>query len=156
MELAIGTQYSLPYRYTHDPGATWPNCIDPCVFYDEEGNLLMSYGSFFGGIWLLELDESTGLRDYNVNYGSDFDSRQTAVSLDPYFGRKIAGGCGATGEGSYIEYIGGYYYLFVYGAQNEAYNVERGRNTPKAVYLQRVARVEAVRSAQNEMYKKFT
>ena len=31
-----------------------------------------------------------------------------------------------------------------YGAQNEAYNVERGRKTPKAVYLQRVMGVEAV------------
>ena len=39
-----------------------------------------------------------------------------------------------------------------YGAQNEAYNVERGRKTPKAVYLQRVARVEAMRSAQNETF----
>jgi len=113
LELAIGTQSVLPSRYTHDPGNTWPNCIDPCVFYDESGNLLMCYGSFFGGIWMLELDEKTGLRDYNVGYGSDFDSRQTAVTLDPYFGRKIAGGCGATGEGSYIEHIGEYYYLFV-------------------------------------------
>lgn len=43
-------------------------------------------------------------------------------------------------------------YLPIYGAQNEAYNVERGRKTPKVVYLQRVARVEAVRSAQNEMF----
>ena len=40
----------------------------------------------------------------------------------------------------------------IYGAQNEAYNVERGRKTPTAVYLQRVARVEAMRSAQNEMF----
>lgn len=39
-----------------------------------------------------------------------------------------------------------------YGAQNEAYKGERGRKTPKAVYLQRVARVEAMRSAQNEMF----
>lgn len=113
LQLAIGNQTSLPYRYTHDPGATWPNCIDPCVFYDEDGNLLMNYGSFFGGIWMLELDENTGLRDYNVKYGTDFDARQTAVTLDPYFGKKIAGGCGATGEGAYIEHIGDYYYLFV-------------------------------------------
>ena len=41
---------------------------------------------------------------------------------------------------------------YLYGAQNEAYKGERGRKTPKAVYLQRVARVEAVRSAQNEMF----
>ena len=33
----------------------------------------------------------------------------------------------------------------LYGAQNEAYKGERGRKTPKAVYLQRVARVEAMR-----------
>lgn len=39
-----------------------------------------------------------------------------------------------------------------YGAQNEAYNVERGRKTPKAVYLQRVARVEAMRLEQNETF----
>jgi hypothetical protein len=44
----------------------------------------------------------------------------------------------------------------IYGAQNEAYNVERGRKTPKAVYLQRVAREWNVRAAQNETYKKFT
>jgi arabinan endo-1,5-alpha-L-arabinosidase len=120
LELAIGTQAVLPARYVHDPGATWVNGIDPTVFYDEEGNLLMCYGSFFGGIWMLELDEQTGLRDYNVKYGSDFDARQTAVTLDPYFGRKIAGGCGATGEGSYIEHIGQYYYLFVtHGALGE-------------------------------------
>ncbi len=139
LQLAIGNQASIPTRYIHDPGATWPNCIDPCVFYDEEGNLLMAYGSFFGGIWMLELDEATGLRDYNVVYGSDFDIRQTAVSLDPYFGRKIAGGCGATGEGSYIEYINGYYYLFVtHGAlgadQGYEMHVFRSRN-PQGPYL---------------------
>lgn len=39
-----------------------------------------------------------------------------------------------------------------YGAQNEAYKGERGRKTPKVVYLQRVARVEGVRAAQNEMF----
>lgn len=40
----------------------------------------------------------------------------------------------------------------IYGAQNEAYKGERGRKTPKVVYLQRVARVEGVRAAQNEMF----
>ena len=40
----------------------------------------------------------------------------------------------------------------IYGAQNEAYKGERGRKTPKAVYLQRVARVEGVRAAQNETF----
>ena len=40
----------------------------------------------------------------------------------------------------------------MYGAQNEAYNVERGQKTPKAVYLQGVARGEAVRATQNETF----
>lgn len=42
--------------------------------------------------------------------------------------------------------------FIIYGAQNEAYNVERGRKTAEDVYLQRVARVEAMRSAQNETF----
>ena len=39
-----------------------------------------------------------------------------------------------------------------YRAQNEAYKGEWERKTPKAVYLQRVARVEAMMSTQNEMF----
>lgn len=42
--------------------------------------------------------------------------------------------------------------MALYGAQNEAYNVERGRKTPKAVYLQRVARVKAMEATQNETF----
>lgn len=119
LELALGTQNSLPSRYNPRNnkgdltwGNRWPNCIDPCVFFDEEGKLWMTYGSWSGGIWMLELDEETGLRDYNVIYPSTGGSTD-AVSSDPYFGKKIAGGCYVSGEGSYIEYIGGYYYLFV-------------------------------------------
>ena len=55
---------------------------------------------------MLELDEKTGLRDYDVTYAESETS-------DPYFGKKIAGGHYASGEASYIEYIGGYYYLFM-------------------------------------------
>ena len=60
---------------------------------------------------MLELDEATGLRDYDVTYtltGSGDD-----ITVDPYFGKKIAGGHYVSGEASYIEYIGGYYYLFM-------------------------------------------
>ena len=35
------------------------------------------------------------------------------ITVDPYFGKKIAGGYYVSGEASYIEYIGGYYFLFV-------------------------------------------
>ncbi|MBR5929063.1 MAG: family 43 glycosylhydrolase, partial [Prevotella sp.] len=39
LEKVIGTQASLPERYNvgNKWGERWPHCIDPCVFYDEEG-----------------------------------------------------------------------------------------------------------------------
>ena len=35
------------------------------------------------------------------------------MTCDPYFGKKIAGGYYVSGEASYIEHIGNYYYLFM-------------------------------------------
>lgn len=113
-------------------GDMFPNCIDPCVFYDDEGNLHMSYGSWSGGIFMLELDENTGLRDYNVSYETDIHS-------DAYFGKKIAGGAYVSGEASYIQKIGDYYYLFIsYGNLEAAggYNVRVFRSeTPDGGYV---------------------
>lgn len=105
-------------RYTTLPsgkqwGDIWPHAIDPCVFYDEEGKLWMSYGSWSGGIYMIELDETNGLRDYSVTYDSDYAAKKEKVTTDAYFGKKIAGGCYVSGEGSYIEHIGDYYYLFM-------------------------------------------
>ena len=113
LELVIGSQSSLPSRYATGSkwGDRWPNNIDPCVFYDEEGKLWMSYGSWSGGIWMLELDENTGLRDYDVAY--TLTGTGNGITEDPYFGKKIAGGYYVSGEASYIEYIGGYYFLFM-------------------------------------------
>ena len=95
------------------------NAIDPAVFYDESGALWMVYGSWFGGLFMLELDENTGLRDYNVKYNT------VADASDAYMGIKVAGGHWVSGEGPYIEYMEdpdtgkGYYYLFVsYGCFN--------------------------------------
>ena len=87
LEIVLGEQASLPSRYapSDNYGNHWPNAIDPCVFYDEDGKLWMSYGSWSGGIFMLELDEETGLRDYDVTYAENETS-------DPYFGKKIAGG----------------------------------------------------------------
>ncbi len=86
-----------------------PNAIDPSVFYDEDGELWMSYGSWFGGIYLLKLDNETGLRDYDTTY------RTTANKADKYFGYKLSGGYDGTGEGSYIVYDkeAGYYYMYL-------------------------------------------
>ena len=117
LELVLGTLDELPSRYkmktsgSGNWGERWPNNIDPCVFYDEDGRLWMSYGSWSGGIWMLELDEATGLRDYDVNY--ELTGTGNGITVDPYFGKKIAGGYYVSGEASYIEYIGGWYYLFV-------------------------------------------
>ena len=113
LELVIGEQSSLPSRYNvgNKWGERWPNNIDPCVFYDEQGKLWMTYGSWSGGIWMIELDEETGLRDYDVEY--ELTGSGNAITVDPYFGKKIAGGYYVSGEASYIEYIGGYYFLFV-------------------------------------------
>lgn len=92
------------YQSTTD---TKINAIDPCLTYDEEGNLWMAYGSWFGGIYQLKLDEETGLRDYETTYET------VAHQSDAYYGYKIAGGCGVSGEGSFIINSDGYYYLFM-------------------------------------------
>ena len=55
LEIVLGEQASLPSRYapSDNYGNHWPNAIDPCVFYDEDGKLWMSYGSWSGGILFL-------------------------------------------------------------------------------------------------------
>lgn len=140
LDLVIGQQSAFPERYSRylEWGKRWPNNIDPCAFYDEEGHLWLSYGSWSGGIWMLQLDETTGLRDYDVVYpstGGDTDG----VTSDPYFGTKIAGGYYVSGEGSYIEHIGDYYYLMVsYGGlgPNEGYEMRVFRSKrPDGPYM---------------------
>lgn len=105
---------SLPTRYNRGSnwGQYWPNDIDPCVFFDDDGQLWMSYGSWSGGIFMLKLDKETGLRDYTVTYDEQTESGGRAVT-DPYYGKRIAGGYYSSGEASYIQKIGNYYYLFL-------------------------------------------
>jgi len=83
------------------------NAIDPCVKYDDNGDLYMTYGSWSAGIYILKLDPKTGLRDYSVTYETERD-----VS-DAYLGIKIAGGYYNSGEASYVMKAGNYYYLFM-------------------------------------------
>ena len=120
-DLTIATgETALPARYqTGDSwGSFWPNCIDPCVFYDDDDNLWMSYGSWSGGIFMIRLDNTNGLRDYTFPYQiSGKTTTPGAASAnctsDPYFGKKIAGGYYVSGEASYIQKIGKYYFLFM-------------------------------------------
>lgn len=96
------------------------HAIDPCVLYDDEGNLWMTYGSWSGGIYMIGLDEATGLRDYNQKYET------VANTSDAYMGIQLGGGYFASGEAPYIQKIGDYYYLFItYGglASTGGYNV---------------------------------
>ncbi len=50
-----------PYTGASYDNNNWPNCIDPDVFYDEDDRMWMVYGSWSGGIFLLEIDAATGL-----------------------------------------------------------------------------------------------
>ena len=113
LQIAIGSQSSLPSRYNVGTnwGNIWPHAIDPGVFFDDNGDLWMNYGSWSGGIYIIKLNKNTGLRDYKTKY--NVSGSGSAVTEDPYFGKKIAGGYYVSGEGSYIEKIGNYYYLFM-------------------------------------------
>lgn len=122
-DLAIATgATSLPQRYNVGDkwGSFWPNCIDPCVFYDDNDNLWMSYGSWSGGIFMLKLDKTNGLRDYTYQFPYEVNGKTATpgaasanTTSDPYFGKKIAGGYYVSGEASYIEKIGSHYFLFM-------------------------------------------
>jgi len=75
-----------------------PNAIDPHTFYDNEGNLWLVYGSYFGGIFIIKLDPNTGLPLPGQGYG-----------------RRLTGGYHSPIEGPFILYSPDtdYYYLFV-------------------------------------------
>ena len=89
----------------------WPNALDPSVFYDEEGRMWMVYGSWSGGIYILELDQETG---YPI-----FPEEDKENEVDSYYGKHLIGGMHLSCEGPYILYdeTTSYYYLIVsYGS----------------------------------------
>lgn len=103
----------------------FPNCIDPQVFYDADGKMWMVYGSWSGGIFLLEIDEETGDVIHPDPDGTG--------EVDMYFGRRLLGGGHHAMEGPYIEYCEetGYYYLFLsYGglARDGGYQIRELRS----------------------------
>ncbi|MBM0105487.1 family 43 glycosylhydrolase [Steroidobacter sp. S1-65] len=106
-----------------------PNTIDPDVFYDRQGRLWMTYGSYSGGIFILRMDETTGKPLPGQGYG-----------------KHLAGGDHSAIEGSYILYSPqtGYYYLFAsFGGfvSTDGYNIRiaRSRN-PDGPYLDAAGR----------------
>lgn len=126
--------------YLCSPG-TNPNAIDPTVFYDADGRLWMVYGSFSGGIFILELNKSTGKPIYP---GVD----DTTNNVDRYFGKMLTTSTNTgdanshgNGEGPYIAYDSesGYYYLYItYGglAATDGYNIRMFRSqNPDGPYV---------------------
>lgn len=111
------------------------HAIDPCVTYDSDGNLWMSYGSWSGGIWIFKFDPKTGLRDTATKY--DYKENET----DPYMGYKLAGGVSRSGEASYIEKIGDKYYLFL----------SYGGLTAKGGYNMRVFSSDAIKGPYKDV-----
>ncbi len=101
-----------------------PNVVDPSVFFDQAGRLWMVYGSYSGGIFILEMDPATGRQLPNQGYG-----------------KKLIGGMHSRIEAPYILHSpeSGYYYLFLsffgLGAA-DGYNIRVGRSRqPDGPYL---------------------
>lgn len=93
------------------------NAIDANICYDEEGHSWMVYGSFFGGIYLVQLDHETGKCLRENDYGKCLALRPQSVE-------------GAI-EGPYIIYNkkSNYYYLFVsFDSLNDSYNIRVARS----------------------------
>jgi arabinan endo-1,5-alpha-L-arabinosidase len=91
------------------------NTIDPSFAWDNAGNLWMAFGSYWSGIYLVQLNPISGLRispaspTYQLAYHSSI-------------------------EASYLWRRGGYYYLFVNWGSccsgvNSTYNIRVGRST---------------------------
>lgn len=122
------------YAYNTDYA---PNAIDPTVFADAEGRMWMCYGSWSGGIYLLELEPATGDAIYPGVDGTTEDGRV----IDKYFGTRIACGHTKSGEGPYILYDEEtqYYYLYVtynYLDSVSGYNMRLFRSEkPEGPYL---------------------
>lgn len=137
-----GTISEFNEKWSIENGLTYntdyaPNAIDPALFYDEDGKLWMTYGSWSGGIFLLEIDQSTGKAIYPGEDSTTPDGR----IIDRYFGTKLSGGYHQSGEGPYIVYDqeNGYYYLFItYGGLNATggYNMRLFRSEkPDGPYI---------------------
>jgi arabinan endo-1,5-alpha-L-arabinosidase len=90
------------------------NTIDPAIFHDAKGSLWLTFGSFWSGIKMIQLDPKTGKR---------IAPDSPILSLAHY--NSI--------EASYLYQHGGYYYLFVNWGMccrgaNSTYNIRVGRS----------------------------
>lgn len=115
----------------------YTNAIDANILQAKNNKLYMTYGSWSGGTFILELDKKTGLPKYPGKDGKTEDGRM----IDRYFGTKIASGYGRSAEGTYAVYDKetGYYYLYItYGglASDGGYQMRQFRSeSPDGPYV---------------------
>jgi len=93
-----------------------PNAVDPHAFFDSNGDFWMVYGSFSGGIFILQMDPETGFPLPGQGYGT-----------------RLMGNNHSRIEGPYILFSPEteYYYLFVtFGGlgHNDGYNMRVARS----------------------------
>ena len=137
-EQANWTDSGAPVVCTTGPESNdQPVAIDPAVFDDENGERWMVWGSHGSGIYVVQLDESTGRLSSGVSHVFSEDS--TAF-------HRVAHNEEGEGDNSGIEapfvfFQDGYYFLFVnWGAccagTESTYNIRVGRSlTPQGPYL---------------------
>ncbi len=107
--LVIQSDYTVNY-----------NAIDPAIFRDTASNLWMTFGSWNGGIRIMQLDGSTG---------KCFDTMRYSVAT------------ATDAEAPYVVYRNGYYYLFFNRGNccqgtDSTYYVQVGRSTsPNGEYV---------------------
>lgn len=121
-----------------------PNAIDPQFFFGEGGRAYLVYGSYGLGLYVIELDPSTGLRKDGYRY-EDYEAGR--ITFGEYYGSNVA--CGSI-EGGVIKYHEGvdvlegdrwvkknYYYLMCsYGSLSSVYNIRCGRSeNPEGPYV---------------------
>jgi hypothetical protein len=96
------------------------NAIDPSVTFDASSNLWMSFGSFWTGIKLIQLDPGTG--------------KANSTNKTVYAIANDNAGAGDPIEASYLYHRGNYYYLFANWGSccsgiASTYNIRVGRGT---------------------------
>lgn len=140
-----GTEYQTNYA---------PNAIDPALFFDEDEKLWMVYGSWSGGMYILQIDSKTGRPMYPGT-----DSTQEGKVVDRYFGTKLIGGYHQSGEGPYITYdeqTNAYYLFVTYGQlhANGGYNMRLFKaDKPDGPYVDRKGQIPLFsKTDQNSHY----
>lgn len=109
------------------PGETDWNAIDPAVNFDENGNAWMTWGSFWGGIQLVQLNKDLTAPRYGAEQKTIAKRLKTPDVLESDTSSTHAI------EAPFIFKYGGYYYLFVSWdfccrGENSTYRVVVGRS----------------------------